>query len=122
EVDHEKRRDLCFELKDICSTLELEIKEKNLIIDDFADKLNQSEKKKKDYQVILELSKFNIQNFNDNVKHFTSKGTEVVEKLSNKDDEIPRLHAYKEKIKQEKENLFYEHVHTLEQLNEPRCQ
>lgn len=82
EVESGKMKDLCFDLKDICSKLELEIKEKNFIIDDLTDKLNQSEKKNKDNQVILELSEFRIQNFNDNVKYFTSKVNELNDKFS----------------------------------------
>ncbi|GAW83773.1 hypothetical protein, conserved [Plasmodium gonderi] len=112
-----KIKDLCFDLKDICSKLELEVKEKNYIIEELTEKLTQSDKKNKDNQVILELSEFRIQNFDDNVKYYQKKVSELSEKLQKKEAEITIFHDYNERLKEEKEKISYEHGKMLEQIN-----
>ncbi|CRG97035.1 conserved Plasmodium protein, unknown function [Plasmodium gallinaceum] len=116
-----KLKELCYDLKDICSKLELENKEKNYIIDDLTEKLSQAEKKNKDNQVILELSEFRIQNFNDNVKYYQQKVNELSEKLQKKEEEIAIFQDYNERLKDEKEKMVFENekiIKTLEEIQE----
>ncbi|GAB69226.1 hypothetical protein PCYB_146550 [Plasmodium cynomolgi strain B] len=118
ESESSKIKDLCFDLKDICSKLELEVKEKNYIIEELTEKITQADKKSKDNQVILELSEFRIQNFNDNMKYYQEKVAELGEKLQKKEAEIAIFHEYNERLKEEKEKMTYEHDKLVERLNE----
>ncbi|CAD2105752.1 conserved Plasmodium protein, unknown function [Plasmodium vinckei brucechwatti] len=114
ENESMKIKDLCFDLKDICSKLELEIKEKNYIIEELTKRLNQSENKNKDNQVILELSEFRIQNFNDNIKYYQDKINELCDKLKTKESENAIFQDFNNRLKEEKENLSYENVSLIE--------
>ncbi|KJP87415.1 hypothetical protein AK88_02972 [Plasmodium fragile] len=118
ESESSKIKDLCFDLKDICSKLELEVKEKNYIIEELTEKINQAEKKSKDNQVILELSEFRIQNFHDNIKYYQQKVAELGEKLQKKEAEMAIFHEYNGRLKQEKDKMDYENVKLVERLNE----
>ncbi|EUD66109.1 hypothetical protein C922_03579 [Plasmodium inui San Antonio 1] len=118
ESESSKIKDLCFDLKDICSKLELEVKEKNYIIEELTEKITQADKKSKDNQVILELSEFRIQNFNDNMKYYQQKVAEFGEKLQKKEAEMAIFHEYNERLKEEKEKMTYEQVKLVDRLNE----
>ncbi|SBT50360.1 hypothetical protein POVWA2_059960 [Plasmodium ovale wallikeri] len=112
-----KIKDLCFDLKDICSRLELEIKEKNYVIEELTEKLNLSEKKNKDNQVILELSEFRIQNFHDNVKYYQEKVNELSENLQKKESDIAIIQDYNDRLKEEKDKANYEKTKLIEGMN-----
>ncbi|CRH02825.1 conserved Plasmodium protein, unknown function [Plasmodium relictum] len=118
ENESMKLKELCYDLKDICSKLELEIKEKNYIIDDLTEKLNQSEKKNKDNQVLLELSEFRIQNFNDNVKYYQQKVNELSENIQKKEEEIAIFQDYNERLKDEKDKMVDENEKIIKALEE----
>ncbi|ETB61935.1 hypothetical protein YYC_01712 [Plasmodium yoelii 17X] len=118
ESESMKIKDLCFDLKDICSKLELEIKEKNYIIEELTKRLTQSENKNKDNQVILELSEFRIKNFNDNIKYYQDKINELCDKLKTKESENAIFQDFNNRLKEEKENLSYENISLIEKNNQ----
>ncbi|CAA9991196.1 conserved Plasmodium protein, unknown function [Plasmodium knowlesi strain H] len=118
ESESSKIKDLCFDLKDICSKLELELKEKNYIIEELTERITQADKKSKDNQVILELSEFRIQNFNDNMKYYQQKVAELGDKLQKKEAEVTVFHEYNERLKEEKEKMTYEQMKLIERVNE----